>query len=269
MSIYLAPSIVLSPADGASLLWPAFLWNNVLTFDGIEADQEDVDYPATNLANPQTSSLWKAGSTASQSLTFVLTSGDQIDSVGIARHNFGSAQIAVAIEGITAEPGADWEVLAELVPGDDSPILAIFEAGYYTSIRVKLEPGEVEPQAAVVYIGRLLRMPHGVPPGHAPLFDARDVEMLAGVAENGDFLGDIITSQRLGTSVDFRLLDGDWYREHMRPFVEAREPFFFAWAPALYPHECGFAKFDGNPKPTISQVTGQIDIGLPLIGLAL
>lgn len=269
MSIYLAPSLVLSPEESASLRWPAFLWNNVLTIGGIEADSEEVSFPASNLANPQTTSIWKAATTAEQYLTFTLSGEGLVDSVGIARHNFGSAQIAVTIEGITADLGADWEVLAELVPGDDSPILAIFAAGFYVGLRLKLEPEDIAPQAAVVYVGRLLRMPRGIPPGHVPLFDARDVSMLTGVAENGDMLGDVITSEHLGSSVDFRLLNGDWYRANMRPFVEAREPFFFAWAPALYPHECSFAKFDGNPKPTISQVTGEMDISLQIIGLAL
>lgn len=265
--LYIAPSIVLDVDGASSLQWPVFLWQNLIT--AVTADLEDASYPASNLLNPQTSSLWKAGSTADQDLVFDVTSAAPIDAVGIARHNFGSGECGVEIYGKTAEPGADWVLLADLSPGDDVPIIAIFAADYYVQIKISLAPDAVAPQAAVIYAGTTLRMPVGFPPGHMPLFDARDTEMLVGTAENGDFLGDVIISQRLTSSADFQVLDGDWYRENMRPFVASRAPFFFAWAPLLYPTEAGYVKFNGSPKPTISQATGQVDISLPFLGLAL
>lgn len=268
MSIFIAPSIVLS-ADSSSLRWPAFLWTSLITAAGISADHADSNYPATNLANPATASLWKSGSTADQDIVFTVSPSAPIDSVGIARHNWGSGAVGVTILGKTADVGAVFETLLELSPGDDSPILAIFESGYYTQIKISLAPGSVAPQAAVISIGTLLRMTTGIPPGHMPLFDARDITLLTAQAENGDFLGDVITSQLLSTSVDFKLLDPDWYRTNMRAFMRSRDPFFFAWSPTSYPLECSYCKFNGSPKPTINQVSGQMDISLPLIGLAL
>jgi hypothetical protein len=266
--MYIAPSLLLS-ASHSSLSNPLFLWDNLVTASGITPDYADASYPATNLANPQTTSVWKSTSLAVQNIVFTVSPTQQIDAVGIARHNFGSGAVGVKIYGITADVGAVFVLLADLVPGDDSPILAVVTAGYYVQIKIVLTPVAVIPKAAVASIGTALRMPKCIPPGHMPLVDARDVEMLSGVAENGDFLGDIIVSQRLSTNVDFTLLDGDWYRTYMRPFVRSRVPFFFAWAPTLYPYEMGYAKFSGNPKPTISQTRGAMDISLPITGMAL
>lgn len=267
--IYISPSVVLSAEAYASLVNPVFLWDNLVTLAGIEADEENPLYPATNLANPQTSSLWKSGSTDDQYLTFTLDIDGEIDAVGIARHNWGTGLILVTIEGITAEPGADWEALGDFVPGDDTPILAMFEAGYYTGIRLKLEPGSVEPQAAVVYVGKALVMPRSTPVGFVPLPDALVRDTLIGTAENGDFLGDIIVSERLSTNVDFRSLDGDWYRANMRAFVQAGIPFFYCWSPTYYPDEAGFAKFENVPQGSVSQWRGEMDVSLRLVGLAL
>lgn len=266
--LYIAPSVLLAATD-ASLANPVFLWDNLVTSTGITADEEDADYPATNLANPQTFSMWKSGSTADQDIVFDVASTDPIDAIGIARHNFGSGQVVVKIYGITADMGAVFELLAELTPGDDSPLLAIFDEGYYVQIKVSLEPDTVEPQAAVAYIGTALIMPRGTPAGFVHLKDGLERETLSTLAENGDFLGDITVSERLVTTVEFRVLDGDWYRETMRPFVQSREPFFYAWSPSTLPNESGFAKFAGVPKGQVNQYTGEVDVSISVIGLAL
>jgi hypothetical protein len=266
--IYISPSVVLASSI-YDLANPVFLWNNLVTVAGIAADEEDADYPASNLANPQTSSLWKSGSTADQSIEFTVDSDAPIDSVGIARHNWGSGVVEVTILGITAEPGAVYTELANFTPGDDSPVLAVFDADFYIGIRIDLEPASVEPQAAVVYVGTLLTMPRSTPTGFVPLPDALDRDMLLGVAENGDFLGDVIVSERLSTNVEFRTLDGDWYRTNMRPFVQAAVPFFYCWSMTQRPEESGYAKFDGTPQGSVSQWTGEMDVSLKIIGLAL
>jgi hypothetical protein len=267
--IYISPAIVLSETAYASLANPVFLWENLVTFTGIMADEEDADYPATNLANPQTSSLWKSGSTADQDIVFDIDPQQPVNAFGIARHNFGTGHVGVKLYGITAEPGAVFELLADLSPGDDSPILAIVEGDYYVQGMISLEPDTVEPQAAVVYIGTALIMPRSTPVGFVPLPDALVRDTLTGIAENGDFLGDIIVSERLSTTVDFRSLDGDWYRANMRSFVQAGIPFFYCWSPTNYPDEGGFAKFEGVPQGNVAQWRGEMDVSMRLVGLAL
>lgn len=267
--IYIAPSVILDATLAGSLACPVFLWDNLVTAAGITADEEDSDYPATNLANPQTVSLWKSGSTNDQDLTFTLTLTEAIDSIGIARHNFGTGNVAVSIYGLTDEPGAVEVLLGEFTPGDDSPIFAVFDADYYTTIRIALEPDAVEPQAAVIYIGKALVMPRSTPQSFMHLKDGLSRETLRGEAENGDFLGDVVVSERLRTDVEFRLLDGEWYREYMRPFVQSSDPFFFAWSPTTLPDEAGYCKLESVPHGQVSQWGGQVDVSIPIIGLAL
>jgi hypothetical protein len=265
--MYIAPSVLLG-ATAYTLRWPLFLWNNLVTASGITPDYADASYPATNLANPQTSSVYKSTSLAVQNIVFSVSPTQQIDAVGIARHNFGSGAVGVKIYGITADVGAVFTLLADLVPGDDSPILAVVASGYYVQIKITLTPVAVIPQAAVVYIGTSLRMIRGVPPGFTPPTDALQTDMLAGIAENGDFLGDIIVSQRRSSAISFKLLDAAWYRANVRPFLQARVPFFSNWAPLSYPLEVGYSKFDGNPTASISQVTGDFDVSFNMTSLA-
>jgi hypothetical protein len=266
--MYIAPSVLLA-ATGTSLNCPVFLWDNLVTASGITADYADASYPATNLANPQTTSVWKSGNTAAQNIVFTVDPSNPVNAVGIARHNFGSGAVGVKIYGIAADVGAVFVLLADLVPGDNSPILALVASAYYVQIKITLTPIAVAPQAAVIYIGSALIMPRSTPAGFVAIKDALERDMLSGIAENGDFLGDLIVSQRLSTSIDFKLLDGAWYRANMRPFVHSSIPFFYAQAPALLPNETGFCKFNGVPKGQVNQLTGEVDVSLSVTGLAL
>lgn len=267
--LYISPSIVIDPVQLRSLAYPAILWDNLVTTDGIAVDSENTDYPGTNLGNPQTSSVWKSLLTTPQSLTFTIDPGAPVDGIAIARHNFGSGAVGVKIYGITAAMGAVYTLLADLAPGDDSPILAIVAADYYVGIRIDLTPTSVIPQAAVVYIGSLLRLIVGVAPGFSPPEDALQTEMLGGVAENGDFLGDVIVSERRSTALSVKQIDPDWYRANLRPFLQARVPFFLAWAPTTYPFDVSYSKFEGSPQAAINQVVGLYDVDFRITGLAL
>lgn len=269
MSIFIAPSIVLDADQSAALAYPAILWDNLVTAAGIAADHADSDYPASNLANPQTSSVWKSGSTASQSIVFTVDPATPVDGIGIARHNFGSGAIGVTISGKTGDAGATYQTLLELSPGDDSPILAIVDGGYYVGIEISLAPASVAPQAAVVYVGSLLRMSKGLVPGFSPPADGLQTGMLSGFAENGDFLGDIVTSQKHSSSFTLRPQAGDWYRDNVRPFLAARTPFFMAWAPTRFPTEASFGKFDGDPTAVLNYYRDLFDVSFKMTGLAL
>lgn len=267
--IVFSSSLVASITPAQSTLWPLFGWHNLVTISNISADQETDGFQATNLANPQTNSLWKSGSTADQYVEVTLSGAEETDYVGVARHNWGSTRVRVSIEAILAEPGSDWEeVKGETYIGDDLPTMLLFDPNFYIGVRVKLQPESVAPQAAVLYVGKSMRMPTGIPPGHSPLLDALEVELSKPMSQNGEFIGDIVLSERLQSAVDFRLIDGDWYRTNMRPFLRQRAPFFFAWSPEMHPRECVFAKLSNDPKPVINQATGEMDVTLGMIGIA-
>jgi hypothetical protein len=270
--IVFSPALVLTAQQQIDENRPIICYENHVSVSNLVADQEDADYPATNLANPLTTSLWKSGSTSDQYLTVTLSGADEVDYVGIARHNFGSGAVIVSVEAITDEPGAVWEeVIDEQDLGDDRPALFVFEADHYVGVRLKLQPDAVEPQAAVMYLGRSLRMPKGLQPGHVPMPYARTRETLNGSSMNGEFTGSIVISQRLASSAIFKAIDGAWYRESMQPFVEVcRDPFFFAWRPVAFPSEVAYAWALSDPQPVQNYFRSDlVDISLDLGGLAL
>lgn len=268
--IIISPSLVVSRRTALTSNLPVILWDSLVTTATIAADQEDADYPATNLANPQTSSLWKSGSTADQYLTVTLDGTVETDSIGVARHNWGSGLCVVSVEGYTVASGTWTEVISETQLGDDTPALFLFDADFYTGVRFKLQPGSVEPQAAVIYCGASLTLPRSVPIGHKPLKYSRNRQMLNGDAMNGDFTGNVILSQNLGTTFDVKLLDPADYWPDIQPFIDAcRDPFFIAWRPDSFPLEVSYAWATNDPQPTISQITGEVDISMQLAGLAL
>lgn len=267
--IIISPSLVVLRRAVATSDLPLILWDNLVTTSNIAADQADADYPVTNLANPQTSSLWKSGSTADQYVTVTLDGTVETDCIAIARHNFGSGLVVASVEAMTAS--VSWtEVVSETLLGDDSPAMFVFTADFYTGVRLKLQPASTEPQAAVIYCGATLMLPRSVPVGHKPLKYSRNRQMLSGDAMNGDFTGNVILSQNLGTSFDVKLIDPDDYWTDIQPFIDAcRDPFFLAWRPDSFPLEVSYAWATNDPQPTISQITGEVDISLQLGGLAL
>ncbi len=96
--IVISSSLVMSESD-LTPDHPIIGYRNIVTIDNIVADGEDPDYPVTNLANPATHLRWKSDAADLQYLTITTGSADPIDYVGIAKHNFGTAEIAVSIEG--------------------------------------------------------------------------------------------------------------------------------------------------------------------------
>lgn len=268
--LFLSPSLLLGASPALGLHLPIILWRNLATIGNIAADEEVEDYPATNLVNPVTTSLWKSGATSEQLITIDINSADPVDGVGIARHNFGSGGVTVSIEGLTAEPEADWEELfPETLIGNDDPVLFRFEKAFLIGLRVRLQPADVEPQAAVLYVGEVLTLEWGVQVGHTPLPYARERDIVVGRSESGEFLGRIQTGGARRSRAEIANLSPAFYREHVDPFFAQSPPFFFAWAPLAYPGEVGFAWLTNDPVPVPSHLAGYINITLELEGIAL
>lgn len=271
MSVYLSPGLVVSPAAGESPISPYIGWQNQVAFGNITADNEAAGKPITNVANPSTANWWLSASTAEQLVTVSDLEGET-DYVGIAGHNFGSAEIVVSVEAITAEPGADWEVVhTGAAPADNGPLLLRFEKDFYVGVRLRLVPDGVAPRMAVLHVGELIVIPTGISPGYTPITEGRDVDVVGGTSVGGDFLGNIVTGASLRTTTPLKLLPKDWYETVFSPFVRAfneGEPAFFAWSPVYRPNQVGYCWIDGSANPVISQSDGKYDIDIPMRGVA-
>lgn len=270
--IVISEALQLAQTSEPDADYPVLGWHNLVTRANIAADSELADYPATNLANPSTVARqgWRSDSLSVQYVTVSPSIDEDINYAAVARHNFGSAEIAVAVEGLTAQDGAEWqEIVEERFLGNDEPAIFRFDPSGYIGLRLKLTPNAVKPKAAVLYVGRLLVFEMGVQPGEAPITYARERNVVNGRTQGGDFVGRIVNGGSRKTGVTINLLSADWYRETLDPFMEASAevPFFWAWRPQTYPREVGYAWLTADPRPNPAHLAGYINVQLQMEGI--
>lgn len=252
MAVIVSNNFVLTESDPTLTPdHPVIGYRNIVTTGNLVADTADVNYPATNLANPATNLKWKAATAAVQYLTITPGNSNLIDYVAIARHNLGSAAIAVSIEG---NPGAGYVgLVAPVVLGGDGPALFRFTPqALALGVRIKLAAAAgALASIGVVYAGRLLVLQRRIYVGHTPMPMARVSKITNGMSESGDFLGRIELSRSVQSTVPLSQLDPAWYRANFDPFVAVGKstPFFFAWRPQSYPAEVGYGWLNNDPMP--------------------
>lgn len=278
--LVIAPNLVLSPADevlpdGV----PLILWDNKVSRTNITATSADVDYPVTNLANPATNQEWRSVADATPLPTTIdidvaINSVDLVDAVGIARHNFGTNQIAVTILAVDNDlTPSETVLLGPQMPGNDEPLLFVFTERSFATLRIRLTCNDVQARAAVVYAGKLLRCERGFDAGSdfTPPRFARKTDAVNGMSHAGDFLGRIVTAQAIeGATFNFRHFRASWYRTYFDPFVAAAQrdtPFFFAWSPDDYPAEVAYCWLTADPVPATSPQTGRKSVTLTMGGI--
>ena len=270
MIIISSELVLAAPGDGIDLDAPIFGYRDYVATAGIEATTEDALYPVTNLTNVSTASFWRGTSTALHYITATLASAQEVDYVGIARHNFGTAGIAVSVE-TQASIGAAWvEVVAPAIPANNSTLIFRFVKASIYAVRVKLAAGSAFPEAAVLYAGPILVSTQRIYVGLSPVTLNRQTQVVNGQSESGNYLGRIITGSSLSTSVNLTHLKPDWYRSEFDPFVLASQatPFFFGWRPQSYPAECGYSWLTNNPSPNNMMSNGMMQVTLEVAGVA-
>jgi len=257
MLVFSSALVLAAEADGLSLDHPVIGWHNVVTPSAVAATS-DPNYPASNLANPATHLEWRAPS-IDDLYIFVNVSGvDPVDYVGIARHNFGSAEIPVSVYGYY---DGDFHLLAgEVMPPDDGPLIFRFTGVSVSQLAIRMQPGNAPPRAAVVYVGKLLVVERKVYVGHTPMPHARKSSIVNGRSETGNFLGRIVLGSWRETSVPLSLITPEWYRAYMDPFLAVAKdtPFFFGWRPETYPRETGYGWLTDDPMPTPTGASGNL-----------
>lgn len=264
-----SPNITLTAADAVSTTTPLIGWRNVVTILNVAASTEDVDFPAVNLANPSTVLKWLATDAEETFVTVTFDDATEVDYVGIARHNFGSSEIAVRIEGSYA---GVWSVISdEVVPPDDTPLIFRFDATSPEALRVRMAEGDDAPTMAVLYVGRLTVMERGInlDTPHTPFRFSRVTNTIQGRSEAGDYLGSIVTGSHSEMAEQFSHISASWYRSEFDPFAEAaiESPFFYAWRPSEYPLEVGYAKLTADIQPQLNPKTGRFTIQMSMWGL--
>jgi hypothetical protein len=225
------------------------------------------------MANPSTNLRWEgelSSPEADEHVTVAVNSVDLLDYLAIARHNLGSAQIAVSVEYLDTDASPDtWvELIAPVMLPNDGPALFRFPPQGVGSIRLRMQPGSEAPTIAVMHVGALLVVQRRLYVGHTPMPYGRTTKVTNARSESGNFLGRIVLNQMTGTAASFKNLTPAWYRTYMEPFlsVAQEQPFFFAWRPGSYPLEVGYGWMTNDPKPVNQRTNGMMSIELQMAG---
>jgi hypothetical protein len=264
--IVISSSLVISESD-LTPDHPVVGYRNIVTTGNITAESVDPLYPETNLANPATHLKWRSVVSGTQYLTIIPNSADPIDYVGIAKHNFADAGIAVSVE---VDSGEGYSEVVSMAPGANTAQILRFSPVSCQSIRLKLWAGSLPPELAVLYIGKLLVLPTKIWQGHTPITYGRRQTVINGMSESGNFLGRIITGEWRETKQLFTLIQPGDYRDDVDDFfAEGKDtPFFFGWRPQTYPYEVGYAWLTNNPAPKNSAGHGLTEFELQLSAVA-
>lgn len=270
MSLVISDSFVLTdstPEFPVTADHPVIGWRNIVTAANITADHADPDFPVTNLANPSTHEEWRSDDDGVQYLKITTGTLDQIDYVGIAKHNWGSEAIPVRIEDDSGNI-----LVQEVMLADDSPAMFRFTGQSLPAVWIRLDAsGGQLPRAAVVYVGKLLVLERRIYVGHTPLPHARRRNVQNGYSETGNFLGRIVLGEWRESTIPLSLLSPAWYRDHGGDefmAVAGEAPFFFAWRPESYPFEVGFCWTIEDGMPTPASPSNMIAFDLKVRGIA-
>lgn len=236
---------------------------NVVTFNTISASSELALSPATNMSNPATAFGWEATSTATQTIT-IASSGQEIDYIGIARHNLNQDGLTVTVkfDGVTVE------TLSSV--SDNQAILFLLSTASPTTVTVEIAGATIAPKISVVYVGKAIVLERNIYVGHTPITMGRERSTINGMSESGQYLGEVIRNQSLVTDVSLQNLTPVWYRANLDPFFSRvpRTPCFWAWRPEDYPDEVGYCWIEGNPKPSNQRSNGMMQVSWTFRGIS-
>jgi len=273
MGVILGIGMVLEDVDEVAGT-PWIGWHNLVTTGNIISDTEDDGFPATNLANVSTNLYW-LGVFNSPTVDEYVTVGINADSsyMGVAKHNFGSAGIAVSVEAWDGNSPPVWvELTSPAVPADDSPIMFRWDLTLYAAVRLRMQPGIAPPLAAVMYVGELLVCERSIDVNveHVPVTYGRRTHVVNGMSQSGEFLGRIVLGEHRATKAEFKWFNSAWWRANFDPFLEAAKeiPFFWAWSPEEYPAECGYVWLTKDTEPEVDTVTRRVHSTLEMEGVA-
>jgi hypothetical protein len=245
---------------------------NVTTSNVVSSNGSDPNFPVSNLANPATYLKWQSASMiGTDTLTISFGATKTIDFVALQGINFGIGSI-ITISYATTNSPSDLITLVTAATTNLGILLYRFTPISAGSITISISEGSsptVIRQIAGIYTGKLLVVQRRIYANHTPLSQARFWKATDGMSESGQFLGRIILQEYKKNTVPLQLLDPAWYRANFDPFLATADerPFFFAWRPATYADEIGYAELTSMPAPIPTPPSNLISLSLSLSGV--
>ena len=249
---------------------PIIGYHSVLTPDDITAPTETSLRPAYNAWTPDTALVWEGfgavafpgGVTVTQHLVLENSNNALIDYIGIARHNFGSAQLTYRIQ-YSDDGGTTWgDITTDAIVGTDDAIMHYFDARTSGFFRIRITKTSTEVPAPIVghvKLGQALVLQRRMYVGHTPGI-TKNVKRQSYGSENGQYLGQVIQRSYRTTTIQQENNSPAFVRANILPFVNhvnghvvvdgtAPSTFFFAWRPSDYPDEVLYGWTRDNIEP--------------------
>lgn len=231
----------------------------------VEASSAAQGAPALAADSPFTYTFWRP---ETMPATWQITpdSIQTVNYVGIAAHTIGSSGGTVGVE---FWDGADWTLVAETTPEDNSAILFLFEDVEDGEIWRLTLTGPAAPRVGVVYAGKTLDMERPLYGGHSPINLSRQTVYANNVSERGQWLGRSIVRSGSATSLSWDHLTPGWYRAQFDPLVVhlRKEPAFVAWRPIKWPDGVAYVWTNADIQPSNMGVRDLMEVSVAVEGV--
>ena len=246
-------------------------YENLIT--SVLASSSAAGFGASALLNGFTYDFWRSA-TSSAVLTLDTGSTNEIDYIGLAKHNLEGRELILSV----STNGIDYieHLIFSLTSNDAAMVIfpevsaryirleiggaadSTIEADFTTQEYFFDDSAAYAAQVAVINIGKSLEMQRMIFGGHSPAKLSTNAELRPNTSEGGAWLGRSVIRSGVMTEYSYSNLTGAWYRSKFDPFAKfaITNPFFIAWRPLGYASECQYA---WTEKPISPNNTGPND----------
>lgn len=251
---------------------PLVFYKSILLPEDITADEWEINRPAVNLWNPDTSSFWQgtsaSGSPAASSTQYIYLANPNgliVDYIAVAKHNLGSLLFNYTIQ--FSNDGVTWgDLYASRLITNDGPIIDYFNSATSRIFRIKLtktllgSPATIAPPIiAHIKMGRATILQRRNFTGHKPPINTSK-KIIKNGSDSGQYLGSVVVRSYRTGQIQQENNTGDFVREEVAPFIDhcngtpaidgtAPSTFFYAWRPSDHPDEVIYAWADDIQTP--------------------
>lgn len=256
-------------------------YENLIT--SVLASSSAAGFGSSALLNGFTYDFWRSSSNDA-TITIDTGSTNNIDYIGIAKHNLKDRNIVLSV----STNGADYaEHITFSLTSNDAAMLifesvntryvkldisssaeSTIEADFTTQSYYLDEFATNYVQISVINIGKSLEMQRMIFGGHSPSKLNTNAELRPNTSEGGAWLGRSVIRSGIPTEYSFSNLTGAWYRSNFDQFAKhaIENAFFIAWRPYGYASECQYAWTDKPISPNNSGPKDWLSVSFNVVG---
>lgn len=239
--------------------------NSALVGATVTATSTATGFDPENVIDGTTYDYWRP-TTGNATLTAVFTEIQEIDYLGIAAHDLGTAgasiQLQHYIDGAWTDTTDAYEPnqFDALATGDKT-IMLFFNRVFTDRIRLVITSSQVY-SVGVVYAGKAFAFERPFYQGHRPLSLNRTTSIVHHISEQGLDVGRYIRRKGARTTIQVNNQTPGFMRNKVAPLIQARRTkgFFFAWRPDSLPDDVAFCWSAENIQPVNSGKRDLMDL---------